>query len=630
MTLPTSVVGGCASAAFREFLPHPMYADPRNDMCSALAIGAVFGTELLPQLEITFFFSDGLRVPNLIPTKFLTLAGRFPYAVCVRYGARILTVYQLVEEQRYTWVRGEQIGLFVTTYETTVKSAPVLFQEVVPDLPMVASLFLTYALKGPRSEDLRFSLSVPFEGGEEYMSEGRDYHVKEDAYGGGDEFVPSYIRQQVFTTLFLAGWKEPRYQEPSYYHSSYGIWTLANHQDQWRAVVASLSPDTVIVAPGDGVGVLSGMWGGKIVAGDISIPSSALSSVHQESIIDTLNRARDTEGTKVLVLSYISSFITEAEWELIEQESWPVFILDFRPIIRPGMGPLALCGPGLVVYRRDPVVSHAREFRHVRAQKVLYTENLLNEDSLVILSLNHFTDYLFTVAPRKQYYCPDPNLCAYMTMIGVRVTQGFPPQATVLTVTLAELLKYISVQPYFAPIGLRVGSITQGVGDEFSVRKVYSVFSSPLNRARLAHVPTYSGAEGLLFFYWPEDSEFLAPVDYATSTSLYHGQIRFVTTASKFLPYVTMTGGELCFYYAPRESFLTTLSTLEGDLLKRPFHQVPSSLVNLIISTYPYDFPKIFEWTSSLDSWIGAGGIHGYVSPCERRVKKLRGRKKWK
>jgi len=127
------------------------------------------------------------------------------------------------------------------------------------------------------------------------------------------------VSQPVSTANFL---DESLYESQ---HSSYSSWTYWSHKVQMEKILKQIPVEEILVVPGDGIGIAASLWRGKVVAGDKYFTNSL---VKKETFLETMVRGKMTKETSCLVLSYVTSLMSEIELFSASNWSGPVIWID--------------------------------------------------------------------------------------------------------------------------------------------------------------------------------------------------------------------------------------------------------------------------------------------------------------
>jgi len=97
------------------------------------------------------------------------------------------------------------------------------------------------------------------------------------------------------------------------------------HRRMYETILSSIPPDTIIVAPADGLGAISEIWEGQVKAGDMVITPHTQPRVCQETITQTLQRACKGD---LIFLGYCSVFLTELDRQILSKHEGQVIVVD--------------------------------------------------------------------------------------------------------------------------------------------------------------------------------------------------------------------------------------------------------------------------------------------------------------
>jgi len=451
-----------------------------------------------------------------------------PYSVLVTYYGEVRTVKSMVDQYTYDWFQAP-FGQFVLIYTMSLsfnhivpRSTPIAYRNFVPPI-----LYVSYCVYGPSSRYVRYQVTSACEG-QTYTTNDRTYVMREgDADGSLD--VESYVSAQVYQYAMTQSFLPTNFHSSQYYGTNhYGSWSFNNHTRQLEGVLAVLDRDTTVVAPGDGIGVIARLWTGCVISGDINSVTTTSPLVAKESITETLVRCESVHD-KVVVLSYVYSFLTDHDKTLLSQFSCPIVILDFHHVIQ-DWGPYVILGPGIVGYRFPKCAAFFSEQR-VKNIPMNYNHNLLSlEGTVELLSVNDVTSYITLLTPGRPYFCPSFFLPYYRSRGCSNVRDSSTKEFRIkLAMYVSEVVPNLGSHLYFAPIGKEVWFIEHvdlAIRDMYECRTVYSCDDSPRNEAVLKNVSYYRYGSRLYFYSFVDEYreyEF----DYVTRSSREAGKIYF-------------------------------------------------------------------------------------------------------
>jgi hypothetical protein len=176
--------------------------------------------------------------------------------------------------------------------------------------------------------------------------------------------------------------------------TSYTLWSFGLHYRQLEEVLRPLPPSSVLVAPGDGIGLVARLWKGQVISGDFSRNPLTSQIVATESFSVTMDRGMKIEGS-VLVLSYVFSLLSSSEQLRAIHWPGPIIVVDNRDI---SPGPqFEHVGPGIFVSGFSASITLSTDY--VPASKQLFSENLLALESISFIERNPSVHYWNTLRP---------------------------------------------------------------------------------------------------------------------------------------------------------------------------------------------------------------------------------------
>jgi len=341
--------------------------------------------------------------------------------------------------------------------------------------------------------------------------------------------VETWVSAQVYQYAMAQSFLPTNFHSSHYYGTNhYGSWSFQNHTRQLERVLAVLDRSTTVVAPGDGIGVIARLWDGCVISGDLNIVSTTSPHVNKESITETLVRS-ETIHDKVIILSYVYSFLTDHDKVLLSQSLCPIVVLDFQHIIQE-WGPYAILGPGIVGYRFPRCATFFSEQR-VKNVPMNFNHNLLSLDGTVeLLSVNDVTSYITLLTPGRPYFCPHIYLQYYRDRGCNNIRDSSTKEFRIkLAAFISEVVPNLGSHLYFAPVGREVWSIEHvDLLDRnmYECRVVYSCDDLPRNEAVLKNVSYYRYGARLYFFSFADEYREY-DFDYVTRSSREIGKIYF-------------------------------------------------------------------------------------------------------
>jgi len=482
----------------RCVFPLPLYADYRTDWEVIDRFGLEMNDERRSQCKILCSSSD----PEDKGAIFFYLCSKLPYSVFVTHLGKVYSIMDLVSAYGYEWIPFKYRNTFILHIQKNVEAKPYLETILREERKCRTTVYLNVQVMMGNLKRIKVGEAEPFHGGLAYPWGDVDYVVQVVDFTLDTYPLDECLRLQIYLKLYADSWMAPEFRNVDYYRNpSYAMWSLVNHQKQWLPILSSLSKDSVLVAPGDGVGVISMIWHGEAVCGDAIKISSSHERVIKESISETIRRS-EGRPNRVFVLSYVYDFLTEVDWLFIERTGCPVIIMDFKDHVREGLGKIEVIGKGIVGYRVKGLISFVREDRDY-IPKMLYSENLLNLNNILVLSPSYPIDYLLAIAPNKQYYAVGDAMIDYVFQRGGNVQRYKGQEVTPLVNSIDELIPILHLRPYFAPIG-RIVTEFKNVDISrvvtLQTRIVYTTILSEVNKLKLVSVPHVIHGFQIFFF----------------------------------------------------------------------------------------------------------------------------------
>lgn len=450
------------------------------------------------------------------------MCGRYPDSICVTYQDKVMTVREMVDDFRMDMFSSSKAALFSLHYRKDDMPVMITRTKISEKEPLVKVKYY-FSFKGPRYTDVRrLSHNDDCEGFITIVDEGKEEHY---SYREGcNEEVSDSTASQLLGMYYSAMWKKPAFKVEEYYDSpSYGMWTMNAHITQMRVVLKNVPENVLIVAPGDGLGMIARLRS-NVIAGDMAITPMTDMKVVKETITSTILRGLERECRKVFVLSYISEFMKQSDWEMIADQS--VIVIDSYHVVKKEMnGELQMVGPGVITYGVPGVVSDVWEFRKKRVE-VNYTENLLTSEGFDLSSDSPATNYLLTLAPGKKYYPMNERMKEYLKCYGVVPAEN--PTGTVLVNRLEELVKI--GKGFFSPIGREVKEIPVVDVSSQQILPYRTVMRTDImHRNIFNNLPMITSKEidGFIYFFVPYEGTRSYDYDLVERKTMIKGQVRF-------------------------------------------------------------------------------------------------------
>lgn len=242
------------------------------------------------------------------------------------------------------------------------------------------------------------------------------------------------------------------YLEESYYEENraYAAWSRDKHKDQANWLKRN-ADHLRWIAPGDGNGLILETMSNAIST-DIHPVCPGVKNGNIESALKSLEHSLELatkEPGVGLVLSYISSFITQSQWERIGRLTCPVVIMDVRPIIKGRI--VNILGYGITSSELTfTPLSNRSDTQMYGGQ---FSENLLCQADLEIVELNSAVFYVARMKPLYEFFVQDASLITALkgTTIVHRIGAGVPIVMTLESAITSERPVYY----------VQIGRVTQ-------------------------------------------------------------------------------------------------------------------------------------------------------------------------
>lgn len=248
----------------------------------------------------------------------------------------------------------------------------------------------------------------------EKMYDGKTYHLCDRPKSPTEPTSVPYVVACLWLQQTFKMDRAVNYLDPAYYKRdfvTYTSWSFGIHVKQVASVLAALPTMTTVVAPGDGVGVVSSLWRRSVTGDMMGTPS--------RTFLEVMEEGRRADSTSVLILSYVYSLFSELEKQVVASWPGPVYEIDCRsyPLV-PGavcIGPgvfvrnfyQEMYSPGLTAFTEDALRLKKTKGTIVPAppegvmvpQEQLYSENLLRLTSISYWKENPSVAYYRAMRP---------------------------------------------------------------------------------------------------------------------------------------------------------------------------------------------------------------------------------------
>jgi hypothetical protein len=368
---------------------------------------------------------------------------------------------------------------------------------------------------------------------------------------GEDKFVDDEIKLVWWNKMLQAEDRRDYLSEGYYsqYIKEYSLWTYSAHESQLKVILQKLPIEELLVVPGDGMGVVARNWEGPIVAGDAYYRSE---KVIQETFLQTLVRGkRSKKNGAILVLSYVTSLMSEIEIKCCDNWSGPIIWVDSSdhcPLTSMTHLGRNVWGRGFVDFSIDSNEKVKIVDYH------MYTENLLSLSKI---------SYLSTPNDAVRYWMMMKPL--------INCVQGDYSLPIVVS-SLRELcLNYKrGVQYYYAPLGIFFDdfeNVRLEMDNILSYRKIYSIPSHHQYADIIRQNFHYYESEDLLLF------NSIKQFDYEIVSDLAQSRISFQFVRDcikkRLCRFISQRGNVVELHTIFGYSHLTVISEYQWDVLSQ-------------------------------------------------------------
>jgi len=506
------------------------------------------------------------------------LCGRYPDSICIRWRGEVMTVREMIQRDGIDCMPTKAAALFSANYkEMTVLPYFDPANMMLPNEKRLKEYFY-FSVVDDAEDRIRVEITKSFEPQITLSVGGKDlgFQYKE----GCRHKIDQVTSHQLYAMYFSMMWQKPRFVDEDYYAAnSYGMWTIDAHINQIDRVLKMIPSDVVIVAPGDGIGVVSRVRD-NVVAGDLYVNSMTHKNVRKESILSTIVRGKECKESKVFLLSYITKFMTDDDWKELVNEK--VIIVDSnQEIVSQLTQTLYYCGPGVVSYGVKSIVSDCWEFRKKHVN-VNYTENLLTASGFDVECDSPALSYILTLAPGKRLFPLNQKMREYL------LEHGVEPVNKPIGVRLVNKLEMVRDGAFFSPLGkyvtLNCPIVDLQVVHVLPYRTLLR--TSIMNRKIIEQLGVTFYSEGAYYyFYYDKEEEKSFGYEYHDRCQSVKGNVRFGNVPLK--PIGVMREGRSIFLYTEKKTYQFGL-TREGFVATEQLDQIEDINVEILSSMLQY------------------------------------------
>lgn len=471
--------------------------------------------------------------------EFIRLCAAFPEYILCESNGQVRTVVDWMSTWNCSIFHYSQQGLFWMLFEkfhgpysiqreVAVKAER--REETQRREPKVENVYFeTY---GPTSSQVTFFKDggdVPFAPSYEVNNNGVIYRFAR----GQQQFVkeiPEDVRHMFWSETIPLYKGGSSVKDPAYYTKNpekYAVETFAERVSDLMFVVQAAT--TRIVAPGDGAGVVLTLAEGmkkECLSTDLYPPANSKKGVQRMSILETLLQTRPTD---LLVLSYVSVFLTKIEWEIIRRKKLKVFILDDRPVLR-HLGHLPVYRGFRATSYGFEVKNDPRWARQVQQETLRYTENLLVLPTLYVERYDEGLLYMQSMQPYRTFLT-HPDYMEYFLSVGIKLKLDKEP-VLYWAFYLAEHVQNMreGKHSYYYMSGRTEGGMMElrDLMKPFNILQCRTTYLMPDVMETPAKLKTVH-EDGIVYLNWPYETTMEYKYSHRSSTAQRDGILHFRT-----------------------------------------------------------------------------------------------------
>lgn len=302
-------------------------------------------------------------------------------------------------------------------------------------------------------------------------SEGRTLIVAEGR-SGVDAEISHRERQELGAKYNRPAWVDRDITQLAIYETDKYDDVHESHIPMMKEILAAIPPETHLIVPGDGQGLVANMWNGSGTFGDKVTTLKSNSKIVRESAEETVARGRQEAGASpmLMICSYISKFYATPPDDI------PALWIDHQLILDRGIRDLERVSEALYAYRVTTDLKIALD-RHGRRKwkpyHVPYTRELVKQTELRIVTLSQVALEAFRSIRGLRVHVPK-ELESYARSSGAsvkRLTEETLEEVPLLAVNFSQMVG--EGKCYFAPIG-RVVRLDDAIRFLVQKRRLYA------------------------------------------------------------------------------------------------------------------------------------------------------------
>jgi hypothetical protein len=519
-----------------------------EDAITSLDLGTVSYVSYLSEENIDVIRVQLLDPSVRLPAKLILFMVRYGQQHLFKFDGKIGTLRQMEDAYSFQWLHSAQKGLYVQWDQDYNRRLPfvssVTEKVELPFEKKIEKRPVYLEVKGPTLAEIRClrgkgtGPAVSYDGVEFLFV--TEPLLPEEVIEVPPTVRADFLRQYV---NYQQTWGA-KLSDASYYAASlepYSVWSFPVHARQVQAVLEVVPLDAVVVAPCDGVGLISRCWKGTVVSGDLVSTPMTSEKTKTETAMETLKRAERYVGEKVYIMAYTWAFLGQEEKDFLAKTASPVFFLEptDHMVKIPGV---RLYGPGLfglnIPEGMRPYMN-ATERWAASKRSVLFSENLLQLTSVCVHSYSSYLEYLIAMRPSigvffaEDYQGPRPFCNEIRTGPYTHLLTSMDEVTTFFNLC-PDSAAYVAVTGtiHRLPVVVALKMDTHEL-NLFS-RTLYVTYNTEENRAILTTVPNHAAGSRLYFYCTSERQVFT--ISFRTSLSLIVGRICFAPMSRERLP----------------------------------------------------------------------------------------------
>jgi len=273
-----------------------------------------------------------------------------------------------------------------------------------------------------------------------------------------------------------------------------------------------------------------------------------------------------------VVLSYVTAFFSEKDWQILSRLKSPTFILDSHLVVKAEMGSSQVLGDGLVAYNMDLLSWFQLKKECISFERrVRYSENLLALKDYHVDTISEALMYRVQMSSLETVQCSNDQVRSTLSRFGVSTTLG--SSGVLLLDNVRDFVLHRCVEAYVSSLGKVVSEIEEVIENiPLRSRVVYVTDDTPVWRARTSLIDK-TLYNGRLYFAWAIDSDISLPYSFVSRDKVEKGTLTFkkYEVRAREPPHIVVSSDRLLFTY-------------QGDVVLLPLK--PLSILVLVFLYY--------------------------------------------